>query len=212
MLPSALSAHGVHVALVVAGLLVLAVLLRPAAQGAPQALAVAQLRRHARDGRLVELAEARALRRPSTARDGWVSGAAVAGVAAAWIHALVAGEHLAGSLVLGAAFVGLALAQTAWATVLLRRPSDRLLLAGAVGNALVVLLWVASRTLGLPGLGVEPVGVLDLLATTYELASVGACLAAARTAAIAPVPASPRQRRGIALATSGTALLVLAGL
>lgn len=212
MLSSALSAHGVHVALVVAGLTVLVVLLRPAAQAAPQAMAVAQLKRHARDGRLVELAESRLQVRAATPRDGWVSAAVVGGVAAAWIHALVAGEHVAGSLALGGAFVAVAVAQTAWAIALLRRPTDRLLLLGAAGNALVVLLWAASRTVGLPGIGLQPVGVLDVLATSYELAAVGACLAAARIASPAPVTTSRRQRRGIALAASGTALLVLAGL
>ena len=212
MVSSALSAHAVHAALVAVGLLVLAFLLRPAAQAAPQALAVAQLKRHARDGRLVELAQARAAARPASPRELWVAAAAVGGVAAGWIHALVAGEHLAASAVLGGAFVALALAQTAWAVALLRRPTSRLLLVGILAHALVAVVWLISRTSGLPGVGVEPVGVLDGLATAYELMAVLACLAARRTATAVAAPATSRQRRGIALAASGTVLLVVAGL
>lgn len=212
MLSSALSAHAAHAVLVTAGLLVLAALLRPAAQAAPHALAVGRLKRHARHGSLVELAHARVAARAVTPRERWVALAAVGAVAAGWIHALVAGEHLAESAAVGGAFVVLAAAQTAAAIALLRHPTSQLLLLAAAGHAAVVVLWLLSRTAGLPVLGLEPFGVLDSVATAYELAVVGACLAARRTATPGVVAVSRRQRRGIALAAGGTVLLVVAGL
>jgi hypothetical protein len=57
--------------------------------------------------------------------------------------------------------------------LLLARPSRVLLAAGALGNAAIVVLWLVTRTIGIP-LGpaagsVESVGGLDILASGFEI-------------------------------------------
>lgn len=107
--------------------------------------------------------------------------------AAAIIHFAVIGQHLHESWLLGAFFAVAALAQLAWALLAMARPSQRVWVAGAVGNAVVIVVWIVSRTLGLP-LGAEaghaePVGFADALSTAYEvLLVVGATTLARSTA------------------------------
>lgn len=209
----AAAAHALHWAVVVAGGVVLVLLLRPSPAGAPGA-AVADLRRRAERGDLLAVATARAQRELAGPgpRDLVLPAAALASLAAAWTHALVTAPHLAQSPVVGAFFAATALAQTAWAALVLTRPSSRLLLLGAAGNAAVVALWLASRTTGLPLLGVEPVGAADLLATAYELAVVVTSVVAARAAVLVPPALGAHRRRlVVALAAAVTALLVVAG-
>lgn len=196
--PAELTAHGVHSALVAGGLVVLVLLLRPA----PSATAVARLRRAARDGDLVEVATRRASAQPSPPA---LRVAAIGSVAAAWIHALVAGEHLAASVVTGSFFVLAAVAQTAWAAALLTRPSYAVVVAGCAFQLALVAVWAVSRTV----LG-EPVGLVDALAVTYELAAVvgGAAVARRWTPAL---PADGR-RSGVALAIGGVLVLGVVGL
>ena len=193
-----LTAHGVHSALVAGGLCVLVVLLRPA----PSSTAVARLRRVARDGGLVEAATLRALAQPSPPA---LRLAAVGSVAAAWIHALVAGEHLAASAVTGAFFVLAAVAQTAWAAALLTRPSYSVVVTGAVLQLALVGVWAGSRAIGL-----EPVGLVDGLAVTYELLAAAGAVSVARR--WTPSLPADRRRAGIALAVGGTLVLGLVGL
>lgn len=201
-----LTAHGVHTAVVAGGLCLLVVLLRPA-PAAPSALAVSRLRRAARDGRLVELATRQAIAVQDRPRpDPALRAAAVGSVAAAWIHALVAGDHLAVSAATGAFFLIAAGAQTAWAAALLLRPSYSVLVAGCAGHLALVGLWLASRTLG-----AESVGVVDALAVTYELLAVGAGALVLRRMTSAPMP-SDRRRTAPALAVGGTVVLALWGL
>ena len=82
-------------------------------------------------------------------------------------------------------FVVVAAAQVAWAAVALVRAPRWWLAAGAAGNVVVVVTWVVSRTIGLPG-GVYggatlPVGFPDALATVLEvLIVVGAVALLAR--------------------------------
>jgi hypothetical protein len=77
-------------------------------------------------------------------------------------------------------FVVLALAQFAWAAMLLSRPSPRVLLFGCAFNLGVVALWVASRTIGVPiaprAWVPEVVGVADLVETAAEIVIVIAAL------------------------------------
>lgn len=201
-----LTAHGVHSAIVAGGLCLLVVLLRPA-PAAPSALAVSRLRRAARDGRLVELATRQALAVQDRARpDPALRAAAVGSVAAAWIHALVAGDHLAVSAVTGGFFLLAAVAQTAWAVALLLRPSYAVLVAGCAGHLAMVGIWLASRTVG-----AQAVGVVDALAVTYEVLAVGAAVLVLRRMTSAPLP-SDRRRSAPALAVGGTVVLALWGL
>jgi hypothetical protein len=62
--------------------------------------------------------------------------------------------------------------QLGWGGLVVLRPSRGALIWGAAGNALIVALWIASRTVGLP-IGPqpwvpEPVGVIDVIAAVAE--------------------------------------------
>jgi hypothetical protein len=81
--------------------------------------------------------------------------------------------------------------QLGWPVLLLLRPSRGALIGGAGVNAAFVVLWVLSRTVGIP-VGphpwvAEPVGVADTIAAGAEGAIViaAACLLLARRSAIA---------------------------
>jgi hypothetical protein len=133
---------------------------------------------------------------------------AAAAVAAGLVHLVVLPVHLRESLLYGAFFAATAAAQIGWAALVLVRPSRRLLTVGAAANAAVVLLWLLTRTVGIP-LGpsageVESVSGLDLLATAAELAVVaGAVYGLARGR-------FPSRRRLWALARHGALVPLMA--
>lgn len=94
-------------------------------------------------------------------------------VATGLIHFVAAIQHLDEYALYAVFFEVLAMAQLAWGVALYRAPTPRLMAAGAVGAVLVVLLWVASRTTGLP-IGPSPgspegVGLIDSVASADEL-------------------------------------------
>ena len=105
-------------------------------------------------------------------------------VGAAVVHADVIGSHFRESALYGWFFSLSALAQFAWGVLVVRRADRPLLVCGLVGNGLIVLLWLVTRTTGLP-VGPRPwrpesVGAFDGLATALEVALVvgaGALLA-----------------------------------
>jgi len=89
----------------------------------------------------------------------------------------VAPEHFAEEPLLHSLFfVVVASLQLVWGVMAHRRPTRRVLLAGARGSALLVAVWLFSRTAGLPaGLDEwqrEPVALPDVIATLDELAVV----------------------------------------
>lgn len=91
---------------------------------------------------------------------------------AALIHLKAAFQHLDEYVPYAIAFAVLAAAQLWWGFAVYRSATRRLLWAGTAASLLVVAVWVASRTSGLP-LGPtpwrpEPVGALDLLASADE--------------------------------------------
>jgi hypothetical protein len=93
--------------------------------------------------------------------------------AAGLIHIAAAVAHLDEYALYAVFFEILAVAQFAWGVAVYRAPSRTLLGAGAVVSVLVVVLWIISRTAGLP-VGPEPwhaeaVGPLDALASADEL-------------------------------------------
>ena len=93
------------------------------------------------------------------------------------IHLWVAPEHFGEWWGYGAFFVVTAAAQGALALGLVLWPSRPLLLSGAAGNLIVVILWLVTRTTGIPLLGphageVEEVGSLDLVCTVAEVCVV----------------------------------------
>jgi hypothetical protein len=111
------------------------------------------------------------------ARLGSVSASLVAlSAAAGMVHLTVASDHFAEYFLFGLFFVVVGLAQIAWAAIVaITGPVDRLLML-SIGNALVVALWLVSRTTGVP-LGPnsgrpEPVGYADVVTTVFELVLV----------------------------------------
>jgi hypothetical protein len=116
---------------------------------------------------------------------------------AAQLHALVTGEHIQEHVAFGAFFMVVTLLQIAWIVAAICRPSTETLAAGVGLNLVVLAVWAASRTTGLP-IGpdhwtAESVGVLDLASGACEAAVVAGCLWLARTApapARRPVPAA----------------------
>ena len=95
------------------------------------------------------------------------------------IHFSVIGEHFEEVWYFGVLFMAVASFQVGWAIAIVVRPTRRLLAAGAVLQALLVVIYLWSCTTGLP-VGPEPwspeaVAFLDVLATVFEvIAAVGA--------------------------------------
>ncbi len=110
-------------------------------------------------------------RMAAAGRDLLWSTAAFSAVAAA-IHLSVINEHFQESTLYGAFFLALTAAQFGYAGWLLLHPSTAVLRAGAAASAGVVLLWLATRTIGIP-IGpaageVERFGLADITATASE--------------------------------------------
>ncbi len=100
--------------------------------------------------------------------------AALASVGAAAIHFAVVPAHLAAWWVEGVFFAALATFQVLWGLALWRWRRWQLLSLGALVHLGAVLLWVVTRTAGLPfgpNAGVpEPVGLAGVLTIALELA------------------------------------------
>jgi len=103
--------------------------------------------------------------------------AAALSLLVATTHLWVVTEHFGEWWGYGAFFLVLAFAQGLYALVLLRSPGRPLLLLGVAGNLAIVILWLATRTSGIPLFGphageVERVGFLDLACTLAEVGIV----------------------------------------
>jgi hypothetical protein len=161
----ALWAHGLHLLLVVLGLVGVAYLLLP--RHVPREAALT-----GRETRARSVSARGAARRDSST---WRGLAVVSSVVAAGAHAAVTPHHLAEAWFVGLFFVLVTLAQAAWACLVALDATDgRLLVAGIVGSLGLICLWTASRTAGLPlGLGREPVGGWDLACGFWELVVIG---------------------------------------
>jgi hypothetical protein len=136
---------------------------------------------------------------------------ALLSIGAAVIHFVVTPGHWDEYWGQGLFFVIAAIAQLLWAVWVLVVPSRLLYLLGAVGNAAIVVLWVVTRTAGVPagpGAGErEAVEFADTLATVFEVLLVLGALALARRA-----PARPIRWPVGALAASVFVALVVAAL
>lgn len=103
------------------------------------------------------------------------------------IHAFVVDDHLHESIAFGVFFIAAAIFQIGWGLEVIRKPGERLLLAGALVNALIVAVWIASRTIGLPvgpeAWTPEAVGLADAVSTLFEVgvAAFAAVAATSRT-------------------------------
>ena len=129
--------------------------------------------------------------------------AAALSLLAAAIHLWVAPEHFEEWWGYGAFFVVLAVAQGLYALGLLRWPTRSILLLGAAGNLAVAILWLVTRTTGVPLLGphageVEGVGVLDLACTLGEVGIV----VGLGTLAMRGLPTEKRIQIAVVLAAS----------
>ena len=128
----------------------------------------------------------------ATARPYILGGLASLSVGAAAIHFAVIFEHFTEYALYGVFFLVISWAQMIWAAVVLWRPSRLWLWLGLAGNALVIVVYVASRTTGLPiGPDVgspEPVGGLDVVSTILELALVAGCAALLWRPSLADAP------------------------
>jgi hypothetical protein len=120
---------------------------------------------------------------PGTARPFLLGGLAALSIGAAAIHFAVVFEHFAEYTLYGVFFLVISWAQVIWPAVLLWRPSRPWLWLGIAGNAIVIAVYVASRTGGLPfGPDLhhpESVGALDVVSCVLEfglIAGAGALL------------------------------------
>ena len=115
---------------------------------------------------------------PKSAARAWRWRAVALSMAAGLVHILVSPVYFAQWIGYGAFFVTVAALQGIGAMALTAgRPHRFFYWAGIVGNGGVVLMWVITRTVGIPFFGpaageVQPVGVPDLLATLIELALI----------------------------------------
>src|SRR5262249_31638003 len=129
---------------------------------------------------------------PATARPYILGGLASLSVGAAAIHFAVIFEHFTEYALYGVFFLVISWAQMIWAAVVLWRPSRLWRWLGLAGTALVVAVYVASRTTGLPiGPDVghrEPVGGLDVVSTVLELVLVAGCAALLWRPSLADAP------------------------
>jgi hypothetical protein len=119
--------------------------------------------------------------KPATIRPYLLGGLASLSVGAAAIHFAVVFEHFAEYALYGVFFLVISWAQLIWPAVLLWRPSRPWLWLGIAGNAIIIAVYVASRTTGLPfGPDLhspESVGALDVMSCVLEFGLIVGCAA-----------------------------------
>src|ERR1035438_2197750 len=148
------------------------------------------------------LADERVRPTPTTARPYLVGGLAALSVGAAAIHFAVTFEHFSEYVLYGVFFLIISWAQMIWAVVVWR-PSRLWLWLGIAGNTVVLAVYVASRSTGLPiGPDIhhpEPVGGLDVVSGILEFALIAGCAALLWRPSLADRPV---RRRGAAATTA----------
>lgn len=111
----------------------------------------------------------------------WLYVAAALSLVAGLIHLVVAPEHFEAWSGYGLFFVAATVAQLMYALLLIAwKPTRSLLLAGIIGNSLIIGLYLVTRTLGIPFFGphageVESIGAVDTISKIVELGLI-ACL------------------------------------
>jgi hypothetical protein len=140
---------------------------------------------------------------------------AIASASAATIHFAVIDQHFAEFFLFGVFFVVVALAQLGWVVAVVCNSKRRVYVIGALGNALIAVTWVISRTTGLPfgpeAGEPEPLGIADLVSTALELAIVIGSLLLLRGLGRRLVEVK-FVRPAVAIAAAAITTLALAGL
>jgi hypothetical protein len=139
------------------------------------------------------------------------AGVALLSTGASLIHFVVLPAHWSEYWAYGLFFLVSACAQMLWALWVILAPSRPLYLAGAVGNAAIVALWVVTRTAGIP-LGPsagesEAAQFADVASTVFEALLVIGALALARRHG---AQAQERQSRSAVSIATGLAVVVAA--
>src|SRR5215467_7112188 len=133
---------------------------------------------------------------PGTARPYLLGALAALSAGAAAIHFAVAFEHFAEYTLYGVFFLMISWAQVIWPAVLLWRPPRSWLWLGIAGNAIVIAVYVASRTIGLPFgpdlHNAESVGALDVVSCVLEFGLIVGCAALLWRPSIADRPVAHR--------------------
>lgn len=133
---------------------------------------------------------------PPTIRPYLLGGLAALSIGAAVIHFAVVFEHFSEYTLYGVFFLAISWAQAIWPAVLLWRPSRPWLWLGLAGNAIILAVYVASRTAGLPfGPDLhspESVGALDVMSCVLEFGLTAGCATLLWRPSLAERPAAPR--------------------
>ncbi len=138
--------------------------------------------------------------------------AAIFALAGGLIHLAVVGSHLDYPLV-AAGFAVMGTTQWAFALGIVKRPTRRLVVGGAVLHAGIAGIWVLSRTVGVPSVAgaeqVAAVGVADLVANIFSVGVVGAAVVwIGLSGAPAGVNVSSRATRVVAAAVAAGSLFL----
>jgi hypothetical protein len=135
-------------------------------------------------------------------------------VGAAAIHFAVVFEHFAEYMLYGVFFLVISWAQIIWPVILLWRPSRLWLWLGIAGNAAVVAVYVASRTIGLPFgpdlHSAESAGALDVVSCVLEFGLIAVCAALLWRPSLADRPVKPRSAFTRAAALAAVPVAVIA--
>lgn len=198
-------AHGVHYGVLVVGLLGLLALLGPQWVGDPRNRGP----RDEHERRVADLHQriltdslgtTTVIAPPTAPSSKPVLGGAllpiavVSSTAAAGVHGAVGPEHFRELFLFGMFFAATSLAQIAWSILMVLNPTRRLLVAGIAGNTALIVLWLITRSVGLPfGLMPDPeaIGAWDLCCAAWE-----AVVALAGFHALRKLPSAPLRLPG----------------
>jgi hypothetical protein len=151
---------------------------------------------------------------PTIVRPYLLSSLAALSVGAAAIHFAVVFEHFTEYTLYGVFFLVISWAQVIWPAVLFWRPSRLWLWLGIVGNAIVIAVYVASRTVGLPFgpdlHSAESVGALDVVSCVLEFGIIVACAALLWRPSLADRPVARRGALASAAALVAVPAVVIA--
>lgn len=119
-------------------------------------------------------AEPAEVQRPLVRRSQALDTAIGLSIAAGVIHAVAMVDHFSHWWAYGVFFLVITYAQVLWGIWMYRHPHDRrVLVAGAVGNLLIVGVWIVSRTVGVPigpdTWNPERVGAMDIMASLDQI-------------------------------------------